>query len=376
MTIRSFRFDAALAREFIEFGYAHYRHDARTIPPFRREMARRLSPDFFFYRNAGNDHRHFLALQDGRVVGRVSAMVNAGIKDDDQTPVGLVGFYECINDDAVAAALLDAARDWLRAEHGLRRIRGPMNFDFWHGYRFLTKGFDLEPFHGEPDNKPFYPEQFARYGFAPLRIWDSIEIKGREKLEVLIAPWKKRQEILLERGYRFVPATKINLKKEMRTLTDLIFRSFGDFPDFTPIPFAEFETLLSGLDYALASPVSGFVYDETGRAVSFGVIFYDLAEAIRAMNGRINPVSAAKFFRRRRMSRRLIFFAAGSLPEEEARGSGVGRAGLHSMVNAALRHGYEDILFAQMARDNSIHAFFRRVNIEPQREYVLYELPA
>ena len=92
------------------------------------------------------------------------------------------------------------------------------------------------------------------------------------------------------------------------------------------------------------------------------------------MNGRINPVSAAKFLRRRRRSRRLIFFAAGSLPEEEARGTGVGRAGLYALVDLALRHGYEDIIFAQMARDNNIHAFFRRLNIEPQREYVLYEL--
>ena len=374
MTIRSFQFDSALAREFIAFGYSLYRQDARRIPPFRREIARQLSPDFFFYAKQGNDHRHFLAYRDGRVVGRVSAMVNAEMKDDDQTPAGLVGFYECVEDDGVTAALLDAARDWLRTEHGIRRIRGPMNFDFWHGYRFLTRGFDRAPFHREPDNKPYYPEQFERYGFVPRRAWDSIEIKGRETLEALIAPWKKRPEILVGRGYRFVPATQLNLKKEMRTLTELIFRSFGDFPEFTPIPFEELEKLLGGLGHALASPMSGFVCDETGRAVSFGVIFHDLAEAVRSMNGRINPVSAAKFLRRRRRSRRLIFFAAGSLPEEEARGTGVGRAGLYALVDLALRHGYEDIIFAQMARDNNIHAFFRRLNIEPQREYVLYEL--
>ena len=253
MTVRSFQFDSALTRKFIEFGYSLYRRDARRIPPFRRDIARQLSPDFFFYAKQGNDHRHFLAYRDGRVAGRVSAMVNAEIKDDDQTPVGLVGFYECVEDDAIAAALLDAARDWLRAEHRLRRVRGPMNFDFWHGYRFLTRGFDRAPFHGEPDNKPYYPEQFARYGFVPRRAWDSIEINGRETLEALIAPWKKRHEILIGRGYRFVPATQVNLKKEMRTLAELIFRSFGDFPGNHPDPVRG-ATKSSSADWVMLSP--------------------------------------------------------------------------------------------------------------------------
>jgi len=376
MSILSFQFDPSLTREFIDLGYSLYRNDIRRVPPFRREIARQLSPGFYFYRKAGNDHRRFLAYRSGRVAGRVAAMVNADITDAERAPVGLVGFYECVEDDGVAAELLDAAREWLRTEHGVKRVRGPMNFDFWHGYRFLTKGFDRTPFYGEPDNKPYYPGQFERYGFAPLRYWNSIEVRGREKLEALIAPWEKRHEILEGRGYRFVPATRLNLRKMMPTLVDLINKSFGDFPDFTALPGAEFKALLSGLRYALAAPVSGFVYDEKGRAVSYGVIFYDLAEAVRPMNGRLNPLTAAGFLRRRRRARRLNFFAAGSLPEEEARGTGVGRAGLHAMVAWALDRDYDDIVFAQMSRDYPIQAFFRRLEIEPQREYVFYERSA
>jgi len=90
----------------------------------RRTVARQLSPDYPFYNRPGNDHRHFLAYEGTRVVGRASAMVNAAIRDEDGAAVGLVGFFECVKDPVVATVLLDAARDWLRDEHGLRRIWG------------------------------------------------------------------------------------------------------------------------------------------------------------------------------------------------------------------------------------------------------------
>lgn len=376
MPLTSFRFDPSLTREFIDFGYSLYRNDTQWIPPFRRTIARRLSPDYPFYNKAGNDHRHFLAYQGRRVVGRVSAMVNAALKDGDGTALGLIGFFECVEDQAVAAALLDAARDWLRAEHGLRRIWGPMNFDIWHGYRFLTKGFDQELFYGEPDNKPYYPDYFERYGFARRRTWDSLEICGRPELESLIVRGKEQHALLVDRGYRFVPAESINSRADMKKLYDLMSRSFSGFLGYTPLAFEEFEMLSGRLKYALAMPMSFFVYDETGGLVAFTLTFYELSAAVRAMKGRENPLSLAKFLFHRRRARRLNFYAAGMIPEAQARGTGFGRAGLYYVVDQALRHGYEDIIFALMAKENKVQGLFRGLGRESQREYALFELNA
>jgi hypothetical protein len=374
MPLTSFRFDPSLTREFIDFGYSLYRRDARWIPPFRRTIARQFSPDYFFYKKAGNDHRHFLAYHGRRVVGRVSAMVNAVLKDGDGTAVGLIGFFECVEDPTVAAALLDAARNWLRAEHGLQRIWGPMNFDIWHGYRFLTKGFDQAPFYGEPDNKPYYPDYFERVGFARRRTWVSLEIRGRPALESLIVRGKAQHALLVERGYRFVPAENLDSRADMKKLFDLMSRSFDGFLGYTPLAFEEFEMLSGRLKYALAMPMSFFVYDETGGLVAFTLTFYELSAAVRAMKGRENPLSLAKFLFHRRRARRLNFYAAGMIPEAQAKGTGLGRAGLYSVVDQALRRGYEDIIFALMAKENRVQGLFRRSGQEAQKEYVLYEL--
>jgi len=374
MPLTSFRFDPSLIREFIDFGYSLYRIDARWIPPFRRTIALRLSPDYFFYKKTGNDHRHFLAHQGRRVVGRVSAMVNAALKDGDGTALGLIGFFECVEDPAVATALLDAARDWLCTEHGLRRIWGPMNFDTWHGYRFRTKGFDLAPFYGEPDNKPYYPDQFERYGFTRRRTWNSIEIRGRLQLEALIVGGKEQYDLLVDRGYRFVPADGLDFRTGMEKLYPLITQSFAGFLGSTPIAFEEFQSLFGSMKRALALPMSVFIYDETNRLVAFTITFYELSSAVRAMKGRENPLSLANFFFHRRKVRRINFFAGGKIPEEQAKGHGLGRAGLYYVVDQALRRGYEDIIFALMAKENRVQTFFHRSGQEAQREYVLYEL--
>jgi len=374
MPVASFRFDPSLTREFIDFGYSHNRKDTRWIPPFRRTIARQLSPDYIFYKKSGNDHRLFLVYEGRRVVGRVAAMVNAALRDDDGTAVGTIGFFECVEDSRVAAALLDAARDWLRREHGLRRIWGPMNFDTWHGYRFLTKGFDQAPFYGEPDNKPYYPDQFERYGFTRRRTWNSIEIFGRPQLESLIARGKVRHDLLVDRGYRFVPGGGPDRRADLRNLHNLISRSFDGFLGYTPISFEEFEQLFGRLRHALAGPMSATIYDEAGRLVAFAVTFYECSEAVRAMKGREHPISLAKYFVHRRRVRRLNFYAGGVVPEEQAKGTELGKAGLYYVVDQALRRGYEDIIFALMSKENRVQGLLRGSGQAGQREYVLYEL--
>lgn len=374
MHVNSFRFDGPLVREFIEFGRMLYVDDARWIPPFRRTVARQLSPDYSFYNRAGNDHRHFLVYEGSQVVGRASAMVNAAIRDEDGTAVGLIGFFECIEDPIVATVLLDAARDWLRDQHGLRRIWGPMNFDIWHSYRFMTQGFDQAPFYGEPDNKAYYPAYFEHYGFARRRTWHSFEVVGRDVLEAMIAASKPQHDDLVSRGYRFVSADNWDPSDETRLLHDLISRSFAGFLGFTPIALEEFAMLFRRSKAAVALPMSFVLHDRSDRPVGFAITYYELSAAVRAMHGREGPLSKAKFLVRRRQCHRLNFFAAGMVRDEQDRGMGFAKAGLFHVVDQALRHGYDDIIFALMAGENRVQGLFRRAGVEPQRDYVLYVL--
>jgi hypothetical protein len=374
VAITSFTFDRRLTDSFIRFGYDAYRGDRRRIPPFRAELDRQLSPSFPFYLRAGSAHRHFLATASDRVVGRVSAMVNPDMRDSGGSVPGLVGFFECVEDRQVARDLLDAACSWLRQDCGVKDVRGPMNFDIWHGYRFMTRGFDKDPFWGEPYNKPYYPGFFEDAGFVRRQRWHSVELRGRSLIESLLARGAESYEKLRRQGYLFEGFDAGRFEQEMARLHGLISKSFSGFPDFTPISAEEFLRLFGHSRPALVPRFILFVKDERGLPAGFAVALLELADAVRAMRGQTNLVSRLKFAAGRGRARRVNFFAGGITPEEMAKRSGLGRAGFHYILRQILEEGYEHVLITLISEDNRSNAFLGPLADDYGREYALYEL--
>ena len=102
-------------RAFIKLPYRLYRTSRNWVPPLRyerRQFLDRAQNPYFQHAEA----EYFLAWRDGRVVGRITAQVDAASTRSRPTRGGLFGFFECERDPEAAAALLDAAARWLRAK--------------------------------------------------------------------------------------------------------------------------------------------------------------------------------------------------------------------------------------------------------------------
>ena len=374
MAMREFEFDPVLTDAFVQFGYDHYRGDLNWIPPLRREIHTQLSPSFPFHQEPGNHHRHFLAMDAGTVVGRISAMVNRELRDEDGSPVGTIGFFECIDDYAVAEGLLESATAWLREEHQLSRIWGPMNFDIWHGYRLMTRGFDQKLFHGEPYNKPYYQDFFERYGFTAKQRWDSLEITGRDALEAMISPGEERYQQLIERGYRFEPFDVRRFGDELRKLYSVLIRSFAAFLGFTPISCEEFVRLYTPSRCTIHPRLLTFVHDERNLLAGFSGAFLEVSDAIRAMQGSDHLVARLKFALSRRRVDRALFYIGGITPGEARKRLGLGRAGFYHTVRQILSEGYETVVFALLRTTrNPARTILGENASAAQRLYTLYE---
>ncbi len=110
-------------KRFIDLPYALHANSPQWVPPLkleRRLFLHRKMNAFFTH----GDAEYFLALRDGRVVGRISAHVNDAFNDYQQKNWGWFGFLEFEDDQEVLEALLGAAERWLR-ERGKERIVGP-----------------------------------------------------------------------------------------------------------------------------------------------------------------------------------------------------------------------------------------------------------
>ena len=98
-------------RQFLRLPWAMYRGDPNWIPPLRANQIEmvgyRRHP---FYER--NQVQTFLALRDGRVCGRIAAILNQGHNEHYKERRGFWGFFECIEDQEVADGLFGAVRDW------------------------------------------------------------------------------------------------------------------------------------------------------------------------------------------------------------------------------------------------------------------------
>ena len=124
------------------------------VPPLRASVIdnldRKGNP---FYQEA--DRELFLALDRGRVVGRIAAIENRWHNAFHQDRVGFFGFFESVDDPAVAAALLDAASRWLSAR-GLDSMRGPVSPSMNHECGLLVDGFESHTAFMTTWNPPYY----------------------------------------------------------------------------------------------------------------------------------------------------------------------------------------------------------------------------
>ncbi|HIA04963.1 MAG TPA: hypothetical protein EYN66_24210, partial [Myxococcales bacterium] len=97
---------------------------------------------------------------------RCSVSVNSHITDNENRPLGLIGGFESIQDQATFNELLHMGYEWLR-KHQCRQLRGPIVRHTWYSFRAVVEGFDNGPqLTGEPWNSPLLPELLRQGGFV------------------------------------------------------------------------------------------------------------------------------------------------------------------------------------------------------------------
>ncbi len=373
MGLEEFTFAAEAGSRFIELEYAIYSNDKRWIPPPRSARRARMQPSFWFYGKPGNDHRHFLATANGQAAGRISAYWNSNLSNRDGTPVGIIGDFECVNDWAVARDLIAAATSWLRQKHRASEIWGPMTFDIWHGYRFKTGGFEFPPFLGEPQNMPYYPEFFARFGFVEKQRWDSVELVGTEDIRRVLTRGKDRYDEVIARGYRFEPISPARFREDAGNMHRMIVDSFSHFLGATACSEEAFVDLLLSQRSAIDPRFFLLGYDEFGTPCGFVGAFRDLAEAVRSMRAEDSLSARLRFVLDRRRARRMIIYFGGMTQWEGARHSGFGRALFHRVLSAMAEAGVDDVIVALRAEGNPARAYLAPLNRQRIRTYALYE---
>jgi hypothetical protein len=157
--------DKKAAEQFLLVPVQLYKDDPNWIRPLDKDINGVFDKSKNKAYRFGEVQRWILKYANGKLIGRIAVFVNKKYKNKgDDTPVGGIGFFECINNQDAANMLLDNAIKWLQ-ERGMEAMDGPINFgerDRWWG--MVTEGFN-EPLYCMNYNLPYYVKLFENFGF-------------------------------------------------------------------------------------------------------------------------------------------------------------------------------------------------------------------
>jgi hypothetical protein len=167
VTLQPVRSRAELDR-FIRVPMRLNAKDAAWISPLISDRRAAFSPKgnpFFAHAEVAL----WLAVRDGKDVGRISAQIDALAPPD---PAGLAGAFGLIaaEDDAeVFAALFSVAEAWLK-ERGVAVVRGPFNLSINEEVGVLIDGFDTPPMLMMGHDPRYAARQVEAQGYVKARM--------------------------------------------------------------------------------------------------------------------------------------------------------------------------------------------------------------
>lgn len=149
-------------KAFIEFHYDLYAGNQYDVPNLYSDEVNTLSRD----KNAAFEFceaEYYLAYRDGKLAGRVAAIVNHKANERWQRRDVRFGWIDFVDDIEVSRALLKAVEDFGKARN-MDTVVGPLGFTDMDPEGMLTWGFDKLGTMPTIYNYEYYPDHMERLG--------------------------------------------------------------------------------------------------------------------------------------------------------------------------------------------------------------------
>lgn len=263
---------------FIKSQWNFYKNDPNWVPPIIADRVKLLDT----VKNPFYKHsiiQLFIAESDGKIVGRIAAIINDNHNKTHNDKVGFFGFFECINNQEVANALFDTAGDWLKAR-GMTVMRGPENPSQNDEVGLLIDGFDMPPVLLMTYNPKYYIDLIDDSGFKKAKDLYAYNLKMEdyrsEKLIRMQNIIRKRYKVTI-RDMNF--KNKAQFTKDVKTLKEIYNNAWEPNWGFVKMTDAEFDFLAADLKPVAESTLT-FIAEIDGKPAGFALALPDINQAL------------------------------------------------------------------------------------------------
>ncbi|HOT96824.1 MAG TPA: N-acetyltransferase [bacterium] len=306
---------AAGRKRFIKFPWRVYHNDPLWVPQLIRDEMKILDPERGTFYQFG-EAALFMAFRGREPVGRISAQVNHQYERYHDNHTGFFGFFECIDDQAVADALFGTAAAWLRNK-GKSRAMGPMSFSMYDISGILIDGNDTMPCILTAYNPPYYEKLLDTAGMKKAMDWYAFLVSQDSALRPglqRIASRVTRQE-----GLEIVPLDMKIFDQRVREVARIFSDAWMENWGHVPFTDGQVQDLVHELKMVIVPEVTLFALYH-GECIGFSLSVKDANPALQKANGRLFPFGLFKVLWHLRKTTRLRTMAMGVLKEHRHRG--------------------------------------------------------
>lgn len=277
-------------------------------------------------------------------VGMIAAILNPRHNEIHGDSIGFFGFFECINNQDVADALLDAAAAWLR-QQGRTAMRGPLNFTMTDEVGLLVDGFNDAPRILMPYNPPYYPElveanglsgvmDLYAYHFDLEALFGNDPDKLPEKLVRVAEKLKQRGKLSIH---------KLNMKQfdaeveKLKGIYNAAWEKNWGAVGVTDHELAHYAQEMK----PILDPDFAFFIEREGQPVGVALSLPDANLVLKKMNGHLFPFGFIQALRYQKKIQWVRVWALGVLPEH--RRLGVDAVMIYETALVAMRKGMKHV---------------------------------
>ncbi|WP_026439088.1 hypothetical protein [Acidocella facilis] len=287
--------DKKLLKRFILLPERLHQNDPAYIAPLHMEREEALGPKNPFFGHA--QVQFWLAVKDGRDVGRISAQIDTLAQSLNPEAPGLFGMLAAEDDLDLFQTLLETAAGWLR-QRGMKVMQGPFNLNINEETGALIDGFASKPMLLMPHDLPYVARNLETLGFAKAKDVIAYLYDIREELPESVQRLLARP---LPPGITVRQMDMKNLPAEIKNVTSIFNDAWSQNWGFVPLTEAETDYLSKSLKPLLHPRLTSLV-ERDGEPVAFMIALPNLNEAIEGLNGKILPFGWAKLLWRLKVS--------------------------------------------------------------------------
>lgn len=355
-------------KKFINFIYSLYKDDPMFVAPLKMERKKLIDTKKNpFYKHA--KLALFLAERNGEVIGRIGAVINDNHNKEHADKVGFFGFFECVNDQEVANALFEEAKNFLKT-NGMTAMRGPASPSVNDEYGMLYEGFDSPPYVMMPYNPPYYNLLCERYGFKYERELYAYSLSkatiATDKIAHIYHQLKEKNKIKI----RFFNLNDFDneVKRLMKLYNEVWQYNWGA----VPMTEEEFKSAADDMKMILI-PELIVIAEYQGQPIGFGLTLPDINIALKYnKSGRLLSGLWHLYTKKKKINQCRVV-ALGVLPTFQK--TGAAAAIVYETVLQAIKNGFIFYEESWVLENNAVlHSIMDALHAAVYKKYRIYQM--